>query len=119
MSVKVIFECSGCEAKIEGTAPLRARFESMYGGNLCRIIKPTAEDVVPEGWVAYDPYTLATYCPECCDLIWPPEEPVTNYEALREDPMAYTRGIPLDAEEWLVEHEEAIESFGPGELNAL
>ena len=67
MSVKVIFECSGCEAKIEGTAPLRARFESMYGGNLCRIIKPTAEDVVPEGWVAYDPYTLATYCPECCE----------------------------------------------------
>ena len=74
MSVKVIFECGGCDAKIEGTAPLRARFEPLYGGNLCAIVKNTAEDVVPEGWVAYDPYTLATYCPECCDLIWPPEE---------------------------------------------
>jgi hypothetical protein len=28
-----------------------------------------ADDVVPDGWVAYDPYTYCTYCPKCWEGI--------------------------------------------------
>ncbi len=62
MSVTVRFSCGGCDATAEGTNRLRLACGSMRG-----TIMPanTVEDVTPEGWVAFDPYTGACYCPRC------------------------------------------------------
>lgn len=72
MSVKVVFECSGCQAKAEGTAPLRKRFMSFsgndYGIGTVRFVN-TVEELAPLGWIAFDPYTMATYCPACWSII--------------------------------------------------
>lgn len=68
MSVRVIFECSGCDAKAEGAGRLEKRFVSVSGrdhGFGAARWKVRVEDVVPEGWVAFDPYTYMTYCPKC------------------------------------------------------
>ena len=67
MSVKVLFECDGCEAKTEGTDWLHSRFISVSGRSYGIGSRHTdkAADVAPEGWVAFDPYTGATYCPDC------------------------------------------------------
>lgn len=68
MSVTVTFHCGGCDAKVEGTKPLRREFRSFSGrgyGFGASMPSNTVEDVCPEGWMAYDPYTYCTYCPEC------------------------------------------------------
>jgi len=68
MSVRVLFECNGCDAKAEGTAPLRKRFVSVSGrdhGFGAARWENTPDDVAPVGWIAADPYTYVTYCPEC------------------------------------------------------
>ena len=68
MSVTVHFSCGGCDAKAEGTAPLRMEFVSVsgrsYGFGAPRMAN-TIDDVTPEGWIAYDPYTYCCYCPKC------------------------------------------------------
>lgn len=68
MSIRVIFNCDGCEATAEGTARLRKEFVSLsgrgYGFGSARWSN-TPDDVAPRGWVAADPYTYATYCPTC------------------------------------------------------
>lgn len=68
MSVTVVFSCGGCDATVEGTKPLAREFRSFSGrswgiGGSVDTVK--VDDVVPEGWVAFDPYTYATYCPKC------------------------------------------------------
>lgn len=66
MTVEVTFRCGGCDASTEATGPLRRRYEPIRpGSNLCRTVTDAVEDIVPEGWVAYDPYTHCTYCPSC------------------------------------------------------
>ena len=68
MTVDVIFRCSGCDATARGTAPLRREFRSLSGrtyGFGYPVAANNVEDVVPEGWVAYDPWTYCTYCPDC------------------------------------------------------
>jgi len=69
MSVTVTFRCSGCDAVAEGTAPIRWEFRSISGRNhgiIGSVIQAnTIESVTPEGWWAHDPWTYATYCPEC------------------------------------------------------
>lgn len=68
MSVRVRFVCDGCHKTEDGTEPLRTEFRSFsgrswgFGGS---VPVNAVKDVTPEGWVAYDPYTYATYCPEC------------------------------------------------------
>lgn len=77
MGVRVIFECGGCDAKAEGTDRLRQEFRSVSGrsyGFGRAIPANTVEDVTPEGWIAYDPWTYCTYCPECFDSIANPEK---------------------------------------------
>ena len=71
MPVSVIFECSGCWEKKTNPVILGRRFESFNGKGYGwgRYVYDTARDVVPEGWVAYDPYTGCCYCPECWQLI--------------------------------------------------
>lgn len=68
MSVRVLFSCGGCDATAKGTDTLRVEFQSFAGrshgfGSVVR--SNTVEDVTPDGWIAYDPYTFATYCPKC------------------------------------------------------
>jgi len=68
MTVKVIFECGGCDATAKGSTFLRKRFLSFSGqrsGFGGPVWETTVDDVVPEGWVAFDPYTYACYCPKC------------------------------------------------------
>lgn len=70
MSVYVTFECGGCDAKVKGTLPLAREFRSFSGrghgfGSRGGVETVGVLDVVPEGWVAFDPYTYCTYCPTC------------------------------------------------------
>ena len=68
VGVRVIFECGGCDAKAEGTDRLRLEFRGVTGRNYGfgrPVAANTVDDVVPEGWVAYDPWTYCTYCPKC------------------------------------------------------
>ena len=63
-----MFKCAGCDAKADGTIPLRKHFVSFSGrdhGYGTSQWKTRVEDVVPEGWIAFDPYTHMTYCPKC------------------------------------------------------
>jgi hypothetical protein len=79
VSVRVVFDCSGCSAKAEGTAPLRYEFRSFTGrssgfGN--NAPSNSVVDVTPPGWIAADPYTCATYCPDCwATIVAPKVEP--------------------------------------------
>lgn len=65
MSVTVTYRCAGCEA--EATAQVRQRFRSFsgrdHGFGVFEI--DDVQSVAPEGWVPFDPYTSATYCPDC------------------------------------------------------
>ena len=68
MSVTVTFACGGCNARAEGSTPLRKRFLSVSGrdyGIGSAVWDVGVEDVVPDGWIAFDPYTYCTYCPKC------------------------------------------------------
>ena len=67
MSITVQFACGGCDNTAIGIAPLTRFFSSIsdrpWGVGSYRYT--TARDVVPEGWVAFDPHTGACYCPNC------------------------------------------------------
>ncbi len=67
MSITVTFNCCGCDATVPGTSYLKSHFESFNGSGygFGSWKNDTVEDVTPEGWVAFDPYTRACYCPEC------------------------------------------------------
>lgn len=67
MSVIILFRCNGCDAQAEGVRPLRRTFIS-FGGRghrFGRYHEDAASTLAPEGWIAFDPYTSATYCPDC------------------------------------------------------
>jgi len=65
--ITVHFSCGGCDAKTEGTRRLTRRFVSIngkgYGFGHYEYDQP--QDVAPEGWVVFDPYTGCCYCPTC------------------------------------------------------
>jgi hypothetical protein len=69
MGIKVTFNCGGCFKSIDGTSYLRPNDRVLWSAtsgdmmaytNLCDVTT-----VAPTGWVPFDPYTRATYCPEC------------------------------------------------------
>ena len=66
MTIKTIFECGGCFKKEEGKIP-QSRFVSLSGKSwgFGSYHQDSFSDVAPEGWIAFDPYTQCTYCPEC------------------------------------------------------
>lgn len=82
MGIKVVltYECSGCFETTEVTIPrLGSRFHGINGREhgFGQWVNETvdAEAHVPEGWMAFDPYTRCCYCPKCVESIWPdPEE---------------------------------------------
>lgn len=68
MGVEVLFRCDGCEATAKGTDTLKREFRSVSGrewGFGRPVPVNSVDDIVPDGWWAYDPYTYCTYCPEC------------------------------------------------------
>lgn len=77
MPVLVRFECSGCDAKAEGTERLHMEFVSLSGkshGFGRAVPANSPADVAPPGWVAFDPYTFCTYCPTCWASILEPSD---------------------------------------------
>lgn len=67
MTVTVEFECGGCDEKAKGAKPLRRHFHSINGSGhgFGHWSFDGPQDVAPEGWVSFDPYTGCCYCPEC------------------------------------------------------
>lgn len=82
MSVKVTltYACGGCDAvEVVEIDRLSSRFHGFngqeHGFGHWQNETVDAEAHCPEGWMAFDPYTRCTYCPECIEKIWPdPEE---------------------------------------------
>lgn len=74
------YSCGGCDKTEEVQVPrLGSRFHGISGGEsgVGRWVneRADAEAHCPEGWMAFDPYTRCTYCPDCVEAIWPdPEE---------------------------------------------
>jgi len=68
MTVELTYRCSGCDAVVHGIEPMRKEFVSIsgkpYGFGSPRWVR-NPDDLAPQGWMAADPYTYATYCPEC------------------------------------------------------
>ena len=66
MTITVKYECGGCFKSEEWKRPQR-RFISINGKGYGFGSYKTddLESVAPDGWVAFDPYTGCTYCPEC------------------------------------------------------
>lgn len=72
MGVRVTFQCDGCNSTEEGTDRLRVHFVGLSGRDYgVGTVQPenSVADVTPHGWIAYDPYTFATYCPTCWQTI--------------------------------------------------
>lgn len=72
--VTVTYQCSGCGAMaVAPEQQILREFRSLSGqghGIGGYVIEPVKiESVAPEGWVAYDPYTMCTYCPACWESI--------------------------------------------------
>lgn len=67
MSVTIHLSCGGCDAKTEGITPLRQRFKSLSGRSwgFGHYVLDPIDTIIPEGWIAFDPYTGACYCPKC------------------------------------------------------
>jgi hypothetical protein len=81
MGVRVILSCGGCDATAEGTQPIRRRFHGTHGDwGLGRYLTDPITDAAPEGWVMFDPYTQATYCPDCWAQIDPDNVPDSSQE---------------------------------------
>ncbi len=67
MGVMVVFGCDGCFREAEGTDWLRVEFRGSRGawgfGRSTPVNSP--QEIAPDGWVAFDPYTFLCYCPDC------------------------------------------------------
>lgn len=66
MSVMLTLQCGGCDASVI-VGPLRKAFRSLSGRDhgVGREWVQNPEELTPDGWVMFDPYTYATYCPTC------------------------------------------------------
>ena len=68
MTVQVKYTCDGCFEETVGADALRKEFRGVTGrpwGFGSYHFVNTVESVAPEGWVPFDPYTQACYCPSC------------------------------------------------------
>lgn len=76
MGVTIHLSCNGCDAEVDGTRSLRQEFVPIVpGGSFGYYQLPDVSALVPDGWVAWDPYTQATYCPTCWASIKTDPEP--------------------------------------------
>lgn len=67
MGVRLQLDCGGCDASVLTQGHLSKQFHSLDGSGhgFGRWILENPEDLAPEGWIMFDPYTQQTYCPEC------------------------------------------------------
>ena len=65
--IDVIFRCGGCDESVTVRNAIRRTFRSIsgMGHGFGTYSENSVADSAPEGWVAFDPYTQVTYCPEC------------------------------------------------------
>jgi hypothetical protein len=71
MGVNIQFVCDGCEKDTPGERSLRRKFQGITGKSygFGSYLYETPEDVKPDGWVSFDPYTGCCYCPSCWENI--------------------------------------------------
>ena len=81
MPVNVLFQCGGCFKEAKSTTWLKRKFVYLNGrprsimeGGFGHYEYDKPQDVAPEGWIAFDPYTGCCYCPACWAEIESPEE---------------------------------------------
>jgi len=67
MSITATFKCDGCDEKAEGTTWFFRTFRSISGRSwgLGSYTYNRVQDLTPEGWIDFDPYTGCCYCPAC------------------------------------------------------
>lgn len=74
MALRLEFGCDGCDATAKATGLLTndrnwTPAGYMGGVEMAKVtdegLRSAVERITPEGWVAFDPYTCCTYCPEC------------------------------------------------------
>ncbi len=65
--ITLTFSCGGCDREEQGKTFVRSTFTSITGKSygLGSHSRSTYEELTPEGWIAFDPYTQSTYCPDC------------------------------------------------------
>ncbi len=70
--ITVKFSCDGCHTEVNGTSFLKSEFHGVTGKShgFGHWENELAEDMAPEGWIAFDPYTRCTYCPDCWQSIF-------------------------------------------------
>ena len=67
--ITVKFECGGCFKTEE--AQMKRQFVSLNGKGygFGSYHTDSIDEITPEGWIAFDPWTQCTYCPECWESI--------------------------------------------------
>jgi hypothetical protein len=86
MELTLHFDCSGCDAKETVKSEVTKVFRSFSGrshglGTHYLQWPENVDALAPEGWVAFDPYTLVTYCPECWAEIEVPTDAALETES--------------------------------------
>ena len=65
--IDLTFRCCACDASVTVHNAIGRKFRSVNGRGYGFGTYHTTEieDIAPEGWVPFDPYTQVTYCPDC------------------------------------------------------
>lgn len=74
ITVTIQYACGGCRrAETINAGLIQREFVSLNGKGygFGKWVTPTVdfEAHAPDGWLAFDPYTQCTYCPDCWDSI--------------------------------------------------
>jgi len=73
--LELYYSCGGCHAYEKREAWIKRQFLSFsgreygFGNHVFDSQKTLVDETCPAGWMAFDPYTSATYCPTCWDEI--------------------------------------------------
>lgn len=67
MPVYATFKCDGCFDEKQSAGWFKRLFISVNGRSwgIGSYQYTQMEELTPEGWVAFDPYTSCCYCPNC------------------------------------------------------
>ena len=81
MTIDITYKCGGCcaEAEVRGVRQTTTQVSAL----MALISTPTLRTSAPKGWVAFDPYTGCTYCPDCWTEIEKPTAPAPSSTILR------------------------------------
>jgi len=67
MTTKLWLSCDGCHAETKSDKYLRRRFHGVSGKShgFGTFEYDLPQNIAPDGWIVFDPYTGCTYCPTC------------------------------------------------------